>query len=160
MIVANAPEVLLVNKDSPHKSLKEFIAYIKTHQKPITVGHAGVGSISHLTYLLFSRLTETTLDPVPYRGDIEADRHVISGRVDAVFNWTILASPYVSSGQLKALAVLSPKRSPVMPEVPSSAEAGMPDLLVNAWTGLFYPKNTPEQIIEQVNGALRKAFAD
>ena len=95
-----------------------------------------------------------------YRGDPEADRDVIGGRVDAAFNWTILAAPLVNSGQLKALAVLSPHRSVVMPGIPTSAEAGMPDLLVNAWTALFFPKGTPQPIIEQVNAALQKAFAD
>jgi tripartite-type tricarboxylate transporter receptor subunit TctC len=97
---------------------------------------------------------------VPYRGDPDADRDVISGRVDAVFNWTILAAPFVKSGQLKALAVLSPRRSVVIPDIPTSAEAGMPGLLVNAWTALFFPKNTPKTIVGQVNAALQKAFTD
>jgi len=160
IVVANAPEVLLVNKDSPFKSLRDFVAYSKSTDRPVTIGHAGVGSISHLTYLLFRKLSKTSPVPVAYRGDPEADRDVIGGRVDAAFNWTILAAPLVNSGQLKALAVLSPHRSVVMPGIPTSAEAGMPDLLVNAWTALFFPKGTPQPIIEQVNAALQKAFAD
>lgn len=160
MIVANAPEVLLVNKDSPSKSLQDFIAHTKSMDRPVTIGHAGIGSISHLTYLLFRKLSKTSPVPVAYRGDPEADRDVIGGRVDAVFNWTILAAPFVKSGQLKALAVLSPQRSAVMPGIPTSAEAGMPDLVVNAWTALFFPKSAPQPIIEQVNAALQKVFAD
>jgi tripartite-type tricarboxylate transporter receptor subunit TctC len=160
IVVANAPEVLLVNKDSPFKSLQDFVAHSKSTDRPVTIGHAGVGSISHLTYLLFRKLSKTSPVPVAYRGDPEADRDVIGGRVDAAFNWTILAAPFVNSGQLKALAVLSTHRSVVMPGIPTSAEAGMPDLLVNAWTALFFPKGTPQPIIEQVNAALQKAFAD
>jgi tripartite-type tricarboxylate transporter receptor subunit TctC len=160
IIVANAPEVLLVNIDAPPKSLQDFISYIKAKERPLSFGHAGVGSISHLTYLLFRKLSKTTPVAVPYRGDVEADRDVIGGRVDAVFNWTILAAPYVKSGQLRALAVLAPRRSNVIPDVPSSAEAGMPDLVVNAWTALFFPQNTPRSIVDQVNGVLKKAFSD
>jgi tripartite-type tricarboxylate transporter receptor subunit TctC len=160
MIVANAPEVLLVNKDWPGKSLKDFVAYSKTKEPSVTIGHAGVGSVSHLTYLLFRKLSATSPVAVPYRGDPDADRDVISGRVDAVFNWTILAAPFVKSGRLKALAVFSPRRSVVLPDIPTSAEAGMPGLLVNAWTALFFPKDTPRPIVGQVNAALQKAFAD
>lgn len=160
MIIANAPEVLLVNKDSPSKSLQEFIAYAKSKDRPVTIGTAGIGSVSHLAYLLFRRLSETSPVHVPYRGDPEANKDVIAGRVDAVFNWTILAAPYVKSGQLRALVVLSPHRSAVMPDVPSSSEAGVADLVVNAWTALFFPKGTPQPIIELVNTALQKAYAD
>lgn len=160
MIVSYSPEVLLVNNSFPSTSLQDFIAQSKSMNRPVTIGHAGIGSISHLTYLLFSKGYKSTFVPVPYRGDIEADRDVMSGRVDAAFNWTILAAPYVKSGELRALAVLSPRRTAVMPDVPTSAEAGMPDLLVNAWTALFFPKQTPQPIIEQVNAALQKAFDD
>jgi tripartite-type tricarboxylate transporter receptor subunit TctC len=160
MIVANSPEVLLVNKDFPSKSLQDFIARSKSKDRPVTIGHAGIGSISHLTYLLFTKLSHSSAVPVPYRGDIEADTDVTGGRIDAAFNWTTLAAPFVSGGQLRALAVLSPRRSAVMPDTPTSAEAGMPDLLVNAWTALFFPKNTPRPIIEKVNAALQQAFND
>jgi tripartite-type tricarboxylate transporter receptor subunit TctC len=156
--VANAPEVLLVNKDLQPKTLQDFVAYAKSKEPPLTIGHAGVGSISHLSYLLFRKLTKTNPVSVPYRGDIEADRDVISGRVDATFNWTILAAPQVSSGQLRGLVVLAPQRSTGLPNVPSATEAGMPDLLVNAWTALFLPKDTPQPTINRVNAALQKAF--
>jgi tripartite-type tricarboxylate transporter receptor subunit TctC len=160
ILVANAPEVLLVNKDAPSNSLKEFVSYIKAKDRPVTFGHAGIGSISHLTYLLFRNLSKTSPVAVPYRGDVEADRDLLGGRLDAAFNWTILAAPYVGSGQLKALVVLAPTRSKVIPNVPSAAEAGMPDLLVNAWTALFFPKNTPRAIVDRVNGVLKNAFSD
>ncbi|HZP79808.1 MAG TPA: tripartite tricarboxylate transporter substrate binding protein [Pseudolabrys sp.] len=160
ILLANAPEVLLVGKDAPPNSLQEFVSYLKSVGRPITIGHSGVGSTSYLTYLLFRKLSGTAPVSVPYRGDIEADRDVMSGRVDAVFNWSILAAPYVTSKQLKAMVVLAPQRSAVMPDVPSAAEAGMPNLLVNAWTALFFPKDTPQPIVERVNAALQKAFAN
>jgi tripartite-type tricarboxylate transporter receptor subunit TctC len=160
IIVANTPEVLLVNKDSPSNSLQEFIAYTKSADRPVTIGTAGIGSVSHLSYLLFCNLSKTSPLVVPYRGDLEADRDLMSGRIDAVFNWTTLALPYVKSGQLKALAVLSPTRSAVMSAIPSATEAGMPELLVNAWTALFFPKDTSRPIIERVNALLQKALTD
>lgn len=160
MIVASSPEVLLVNNQFPAKSLQDFMTQSKSMTRPVTIGHAGVGSISYLTYLLFCKRYTSPSVPVPYRGDIEADTDVMSGRVDAVFNWSVLAAPYVKSSELRALAVLSPQRIGVMPDVPTSAEAGMPELIVNAWTALFFPKNTPQPIIAKVNAALQKSFDD
>jgi tripartite-type tricarboxylate transporter receptor subunit TctC len=158
--VADAPEVLLVNKNLPPRSLQDFVDYAKSKSPPLTIGHAGIGSISHLSYLLFRELSGAPAVPVPYRGDPDADRDVISGRVDATFNWAILAAPYVASGEMKALVTLAPTRSARLPNVPSAPEAGMPKLLVNAWTALFFPKNTPQNIVEQVNSALQKSFDD
>jgi tripartite-type tricarboxylate transporter receptor subunit TctC len=161
MIIADAPEVLLVGKDFPAKSLKEFMALARKKGEEVTIGHAGVGSISYLTYLLYNKIgNSTSAVPIPYRGDIEADKDLVGGRISAAFNWTILAAPYVTSGQLRALAVLSPQRSPSMPDVPTSAEAGLPNLVVNAWTALFFPKGTPQPIIERVNAVLKKSFED
>lgn len=160
MAVAYSPEILLVNKDSSIKSLDDLLAFAKSKGSPLTIGHAGIGSISHLAFLLFKKQSNVNASQVPYRGDIEADRDVMGGRIDAVFNWTSLAASFVKSDQLKAVVLLSPKRTAVLPDVPNSTEAGMPNLVVNAWTGLFFPKGTPQPIITKVNRALEKAFAD
>ena len=161
MIVANAPEVLLVSNDVHSKSLKDFVELTQTKGPQVTIGHAGVGSISHLAYLLYTQVTKASSTvPVPYRGDIEADKDLLGGRISSAFNWTVLAAPYVNSGQLRALAVLAQRRSSVMPDVPTSAELGFPALAVNAWTALFFPRDTPPAIIERVNSVLRKSFED
>ncbi|MEW6768754.1 MAG: tripartite tricarboxylate transporter substrate binding protein [Pseudomonadota bacterium] len=160
MTVAYSPEILLVNKDSPVNSLNDLIALAKSKTSPLTIGHAGIGSISHLAFLLFKKQSNINASQVPYRGDIEADRDVMGNRIDAVFNWTSLAAPFVKSNQMKAVVLLSPKRTPILPNVPTSTEAGMPHLVVNAWTGLFFPKGTPQPIVAKVNETLQKAFAN
>lgn len=160
MLVANAPEVLLVNNEFSSKSLNDFVDLLKANSQPVTIGHAGVGSISYLTYLLFNHLCKSSAVPIPYRGDIEADTDLVGGRISAAFNWTILAVPYVKSGKLRAIAVLSPQRSAVMPDVPTTAEMGIPDLVVNAWTALYFPKGTPQPIVDRVNAVLKKSFED
>lgn len=160
ILAANAPEVLLVNKDLPCRTLQEFVAYIKSNGRTVTFGSAGIGSISHLAYLLFSDLSKTNAVMVPYKGDPQADTDLIASRLSAAFNQTILAAPYVKSGKVRALAVAAPRRSAILPDVPTSAEAGMPELQVNAWTAFFAPKATPQPIIAQLNAALQKALAD
>jgi tripartite-type tricarboxylate transporter receptor subunit TctC len=101
MIVADAPEVLLVNKELPVKSLGEFMALARKKGEEVTIDHAGVGSISYLTYLLYDKIgNPTSAVPIPYRGNIEADKDLVGGRISAAFNWTIHAAPYVTSGQL------------------------------------------------------------
>jgi tripartite-type tricarboxylate transporter receptor subunit TctC len=160
MLVANSPEVLLINKDLPCQTLQEFIAYSKSNRRGLTFGTAGVGSISHLAYLLFSHLSKTSFVMVPYAGDPQADTDLIAGRLSAAFNQAILAATYVKSGKVSALVTASSDRSAVLPDVPSSVEAGMPDLQVNAWTAFFVPKPTPQPIIGRLNAALQEALAD
>jgi len=160
MLVANSPEVLLINKDLPCHTLQEFAAYSKSSGRGLTFGNAGVGSISHLAYLLFSRLSKTSFAMVPYAGDPQADTDLIGGRLSAAFNQAILAATYVKSGNVSALVTASSTRSAVLPDVPSSVEAGMPDLQVNAWTAFFVPKPTPQPIIGRLNATLQETLAD
>jgi tripartite-type tricarboxylate transporter receptor subunit TctC len=159
-LVANSPEVLLINKDLPCQTLQEFIAYSKSNGRSLTFGTAGVGSISHLAYLLFSHLSKTNFVMVPYAGDPQADTDLIGGRLSAAFNQAVLAATYVKSGKVGALVAASLDRSAVLPDVPSSVEAGMPDLQVNAWTAFFVPKATPQPIVGRLNAAFQKALAD
>lgn len=160
MLVANAPEVLLINNELPSQTLKDFVTYSKTNGQDLTFGNAGVGSISHLAYLLFRHLSKANFVMVPYAGDPQADVDLIAGRLSAAFNQSILAASSVKSGKVKALAVAASERSANLPDVPSSIQAGMPDLQVNAWTAFFAPRATPQTIVEQLNAVLQKAVAD
>lgn len=160
MLAANAAEVLLINKDLPCKTLQEFVAYTKSKGRAVTFGSAGIGSVSHLAYLLYSSLSKSDAVMVPYKGDPQADTDLIPGRLSAAFNQTIVAAPYVKSGKLRALAIAAPHRSTILPDVPTAAEAGMPELQVNAWTAIFVPKGTPQPVIGRLNAALQKALDD
>jgi tripartite-type tricarboxylate transporter receptor subunit TctC len=160
VLVANTPEVLIINNNLPYVTLRDFVAYSKANGRNVTIGSAGVGSISHLAYLLFNSLAKTNTVHVPYRGDPDADTDLIGGRIDAAFNWPTLASPFVKSGKVRGLVVAAPQRWPSLPDVPSSPEAGMPELQVNAWTALFAPSETPDDVIRKLNAAIEQAFAE
>jgi putative tricarboxylic transport membrane protein len=158
MLVATTPMVLVVRKTLAVDTLPAFITHVKANR--ITFGSAGTGSISHLTYLLFTQVTRTEIQHVPYRGLSQAMNDLLSGQIDMMLDQVLSASPHILSGGVKPIAVLAPARSPTLPNVPSTAEAGMPALETLAWTALFAPKGTPQPIVERINAALDKAMRD
>lgn len=158
MLIASTPMVLDLRSDFPAKSLAEFTAYAKTH--PVTAGSAGVGSISHLTYLLYSKLAGARILHVPYRGLSEAMNALLAGQIDMVFDQVVTSTPFIRANKVMALTVTTQNRAASIPDVPSAAEAGMPDLQTTAWTALFAPKGTPQPIVEKLNAAVDKAMHD
>jgi tripartite-type tricarboxylate transporter receptor subunit TctC len=142
MLVATTPMVLLVKKDLPVATLQDFIALAK--KRRLSIGSAGIGSIAHLTLLLFASLSHTDIQHVPYRGLSQADNDLIGGQIDSLFDQVVTATA----------------RAPSLPNIPSSTEAGLPDLQTLAWTALFMPRGTPEQIVMRVNTALDGAMND
>jgi tripartite-type tricarboxylate transporter receptor subunit TctC len=160
MLVASTPMVLVVRKTLPTDTLKDFIAYAAANPHKLTFGSAGTGSISHLTYLLFTRLTRTEIQHVPYRGLSQSVNDLLSGQIDMMFDQVVSATPHILSGAVKPIAVTAPSRAAAIPNVPSSTEAGLPELQTIAWTALFSPKATPKPIIERVNAALDQAMRD
>jgi tripartite-type tricarboxylate transporter receptor subunit TctC len=160
MLVASTPMVLVVRKTLPTDTLKDFIAYAAANPHKLTFGSAGTGSISHLTYLLFTRLTRTEIQHVPYRGLSQSVNDLLSGQIDMMFDQVVSATPHILSGAVKPIAVTAPSRAAAIPNVPSSTEAGLPELQTTAWTALFSPKATPKPIIERVNAALDQAMRD
>ena len=160
MLVASTPMVLVVRKTLATETLKEFTAYAVAHPHELTFGSAGTGSISHLTYLLYTKLTKTQIQHVPYRGLSQSVNDLLSGQIDLMFDQVVSATPHILAGAVKPVAVTAPKRAAAIPDVPSSAEAGLPELQTIAWTALFFPKGTPQPIVERVNSALDKAMRD
>jgi tripartite-type tricarboxylate transporter receptor subunit TctC len=160
MLVASTPMVLMVRKNLQIDTLKNLIAYAAANPGKVTFGSAGTGSASHLTYLLFTHLTKTEIQHVPYRGSSQATNDLLSGQIDMTFEQVVSASPHILSGGVKAIAVTAPKRAAALPKVPSSTEAGLPELQTIAWTALFFPKATPKAIVERMNAALDKAMRD
>lgn len=160
MLVATTPMVLVVRKNLQVDTLKDFIAYVEANRGQVTFGSAGTGSISHLTYLLFTHLTKADIQHIPYRGLSQAVNDLLSGQIDMMFDQVVSASPHILSGGVKPIAVTVPVRAATLPKVPSSAEAGLPALETLAWTALFAPKGTPKPIVERLNAALDKAMRD
>ena len=160
MLVASTPMVLLVRKDLKADTLKDLIAHAAANPRTMSFGSAGTGSISHLTYLLFTRLTKTEIQHVPYRGSSQVANDLLAGQIDMAFEQVVSATPNILSGGVKAIVVTAPSRAAAIPKVPSSAEAGLPELQTIAWTALFAPKATPQPIVARVNAALDKAMRE
>jgi tripartite-type tricarboxylate transporter receptor subunit TctC len=141
-------------------TLKDFIAYAVANPHKLTFGSAGTGSISHLTYLLFTHLTRTEIEHVPYRGLSQSVNDLLSGQIDMMFDQVVSATPHILSGGVKPIAVTASTRAAAIPNVPSSTEAGLPELQTIAWTALFSPKAAPKPITARVNAALDRAMRD
>jgi tripartite-type tricarboxylate transporter receptor subunit TctC len=160
ILVASTPMVLVTRKTLPAHNLDEVIAWAKANKGKATMGSAGVGSISHLTLLLFNHLTGADLTHVPYRGLSEATNDLLGGQIDTLFDQVVTATPHILSAGENAIVVTVPARAPSIPNVPSANEAGLPQLQTVAWTALFMPKSTPPAIIERINAAMQKAMED
>lgn len=160
ILVASTPMVLVTRKTLPVHTLKEVIEYAKANKGNATMGSAGVGSISHLTLLLFNHLTGADLIHVPYRGLSEATNDLLGGQIDTLFDQAVTATPHIVNNTENPIVVTIPTRSPSLPNVPSSTEAGLPELQTVAWTALFVPKGTPKFVIDRLNAAVQKAMVD
>jgi tripartite-type tricarboxylate transporter receptor subunit TctC len=160
ILVASTPMVLVTRKTLPAHNLDEVIAWAKANKGKATMGSAGVGSISHLTLLLFNHLTGADLTHVPYRGLSEATNDLLGGQIDTLFDQVVTATPHILNAGENAIVVTVPARAPSIPNVPSANEAGLPQLQTVAWTALFMPKSTPQAIIERINAAMQKAMED
>jgi tripartite-type tricarboxylate transporter receptor subunit TctC len=160
ILVASTPMVLVTKKGLPVHTLNDVVAWAKANKGKATMGSAGVGSISHLTLLLFNHLTGAGVTHVPYRGLSEASNDLLGGQIDTLFDQVVTATPHILSNSENAVMVTIQQRAPAIPNVPSANEAGWPDLLTIAWTALFAPKGTPAPIIARLNGAVQKAMED
>ena len=143
ILVASTPMVLVTRKTLPVHTLAEVVAYAKEHKGKTTMGSAGVGSISHLTLLLFNHLTGADVTHVAYRGLSEAINDLLGGQIDLLFDQVVTATPHILAGAENAIVVTIPTRAPAIPDVPSANEAGLPALQTVAWTALFMPKGMP-----------------
>jgi putative tricarboxylic transport membrane protein len=160
ILVASTPMVLVAKKTLPVHTLKDVIDYAKAHPGKTTMGSAGIGSISHLTLLLFNHLTDANVIHVPYRGLSEATNDLLGGQIDLLFDQVVTATPHIQAGAENPIVVTIAARSPSLPKVPSAVEAGLPQLQTVAWTALFMPKGTPHSIVERINAAVQKAMQD
>lgn len=142
---------LVVNASVPANNLKDFVAYAKAKPGGVNYASAGGGTSSQLSGELFNQMTGARLVHIPYKGAGFALAALVAGETQAAFLSTTTANTQVKAGRLKALAVLSAKRFPAAPDIPSAAEAGVPGIESNVWFGLFAPAGTPKSIITKVN---------
>jgi tripartite-type tricarboxylate transporter receptor subunit TctC len=154
------PYVVAVKKQLPVSTLKELIEYARRQPGTVTLSTAGQGSSAHLAVELFMRQADVVLVPVPYKGAGPALLDVVGGVVDMTFGDAASASKQAQAGNVKALAVTGARRSPLLPDVPTVAEAGVPGYEASAWHGVLAPRGTPEPVIQTVWAAIIKVLAD
>jgi tripartite-type tricarboxylate transporter receptor subunit TctC len=159
-LINTSPMILVARYGVPANTLEEFVAYLKANEKRVTEADAGVGSISNLACSVFHALANVHPTVASYRGTPQATMDLVSGNVDFGCNQIVNIVQHVKGGTLKAYAVTGEKRSPLLPDVPTTAEAGMPDFNPTVWFGLSAPKSTPAPIIEKLNYALNAALDD
>ena len=158
--VAVFPNVLVVGKDTPFKTLADLIAAARDKPDSLTFASSGIGSTNHLSAELFKREANVKVLHVPYRGGGPALIDVAGGHVTAMFATLPSAVTLIRGGTLRALAVTGLHRSPILPDVPTAIEAGLPGLVVTTWNGVLAPAGTPPEILERLHKALAEAVAE
>ena len=159
-LAAGTPIVIVAKKDFPAANLQEFMAYVKANTAKVNQAHAGVGSVSFTTCLLLSAQLNVKPTAVAYRGTGPALNDLVGGQVDYMCDQIVNLVEQINGGAIKAYAIATAERSPVLPNVPTTKEAGMPEYQVSAWNAIFAPKNTPPAVVAKLNEALVKALDD
>ena len=152
-LVVEQALILVARNELPAGNLREFAAYAKTNQAKMQYGSAGVGSGSHLACAQLNAALGMDVAHVPYRGSPPAMQDLIAGRIDYYCSLAAAAMPQLASKSMKAIAVLTRDRSPLLPDVASAHEQGAKDVDVNFWSGFFFPKGTPQPIITRLHAA-------
>ncbi|MGY3488672.1 tripartite-type tricarboxylate transporter receptor subunit TctC [Bradyrhizobium sp. USDA 4011] len=159
-LLAGTPILILARKDFPPKDLKEFVAYVKANAEKVNAAHAGIGSVSHASCELLNSILDVKPVGVPFNGTGPAMNALVAGQVDYMCDQIVNAVPQINAGTIKAYAVATPERNPSLPNVPTTAEAGLPAFQAQAWNAIFAPKGTSPAIIVTLNAAAIKALDD
>src|SRR6185295_2746494 len=159
-MIAGLPIVLTARKDFPPGDLKEFIAYVKANAATVNVAHAGVGSTTHTTVLLLHALLGVKPTLVPFNGAAPAMNALIGSQVDYISNAIPDAVQPIVSGLAKGYAISTAERSPSLPNIPTTKEAGLPAVDASGWNALFAPKGTPKEVLDRLSDTLDKALDD
>src|SRR5215204_7626387 len=160
MNAAATPMLVAAKKDLPVKDFREFVAFVKANASTLNYGTGGVGATSHLACLFLDTLLETKVRHVPFRGSGPALNALMGGQIDYVCDQTVGIVPQIQSKDVKGLVVAVQDRVPVIPDVPTSAEEGLPAFQATGWNALFAPKGTPKEIVDRLNAAARAALKD
>ena len=157
-LIASLPFVLVAHPSVPVKSVRELVAMAKTRPGHFTFGSAGNATSNHLAGELFKARAGISMVHIPYRGSAPALADLLGGQISLMFDLTATALPQIATGRVRALAVTSPKRSPMAPDLPTMAEAGVPGVEVVSWFGILAPAGTPPPIVNYLNAEIVKAM--
>ena len=159
-IIANPPQVVVVNPARVKaENFKDFLDYVRKNPGKLNYASAGNGTSHHLAGELFKIQSKTFIIHIPYRGAGPALNDLLAGNVDMMFDGLGSSAQHIRSGRIKALAIASPKRSPAFPNLPTSAEVGMPEYVVSTWYGIFGVKGTPKDILDRMHTEVVKAVS-
>jgi tripartite-type tricarboxylate transporter receptor subunit TctC len=159
VLIEKAPLVLVTRVEKPFKTVKDVVDAAKAKPGALTIGNAGPGGAHHLSGELFEQAAGITTLSVPYKGGGPASTALLSGEIDMMFEQTYAALPSIKAGKTRALAVTSAKRLPSLPDVPTMAELGYPDVVVSNWLGLIGPTGMPAASVARLNESFNKALA-
>ncbi len=159
MLMTAIPNTLVVRSNLPVNSVRELIGYAKENPGKLNFGSQGIGTTPHLSGELFALRTGTVLTHVPYRGTADAVNDVIAGRLDMLFMQLGAVREYYRAGKLKMLAIMTERRIPALPDVPTIGEAGVADLKSDTWNAIAAPPRTPKAVIAKINSAMNDVLA-
>lgn len=159
-LIADVPMTIVARADFPADSLDELVTYVTENADTVTIANAGVGGASHLCGLMLEQAIGVELTEVTYDGTGPALDDMAAGEVDFMCDQTTNTADQIRSGEIKAYAVTTPERIDALPDLPTTAEEGLPDVEVTVWHGLWVPDGTPDEIVEKLTGALATALED
>lgn len=153
-LVSESPRILVARKDLPVKDLREFVAYLKANQGKMQFASAGVGSGTHLPCALLNRAIGVEITHIPYRGAGPAMQDLIAGRVDYMCDTIQTGATQAKAHTVKGIAVMSMKRVPIIADLATTGEQGLPGVEASVWNAFFFPKGTPDAIVRRMNKAM------
>jgi tripartite-type tricarboxylate transporter receptor subunit TctC len=159
-LVTDVPMTIVARKDFEPETLEELVQYVTDNADTVTLANAGIGAASHLCGLLIESALGVDLTEVPYDGTGPALTDLVGGQVDFMCDQTTNTAGQIQSGEIKAYAVTTPEPVEALPDLPTTAEAGLPDVQVGVWHGLYVPAETPDDIVAKLTDALAVALAD
>ena len=160
MLIERGPLILMVRAESPYKTVKDVVAAAKAKKGQLSYASGGIGGTHHLSGALFEHTADIDMIHAPYKSGSAGAQDLMGGQVDMMFEQMYAAMPSIKGGRLRALAITSKARSPLLPDLPTMGEAGYPAVEVLNWQGIIGPKGLPAEIIKVLNAAGNKALQD
>ena len=160
LLAGRSPMLLVTHAQGPYRTAAEVLAAARAKPNALTYGSSGAGSSNHLAMALFETATATQMRQIPYKGSTPMLTDLAGGQFDVALDLLPHAMPFMQSGRVRPLAIAAPKRSPLLPDVPTAAEAGIPGYEVSSWHGFVVPSGTPPSIVDKLNSDLNRMLLE
>lgn len=160
LLAGRSPMLLVTHAQGPYRSAAELLAAARIKPNALTYGSSGAGSSNHLAMALFETATATQMRQIPYKGSTPMLTDLAGGQFDVALDLLPHAMPFMQSGRVRPLAIAAPKRSPLLPDVPTAAEAGIPGYEVSSWHGFVVPSGTPQSVVDKLNSDLNRMLLE